>query len=209
MMNRKTTRIVTRNRKRWLDQAIKNLLEEGPQAVSVNRIARQLRTSRSPFFHAFGSRKEFLRAMFDFYQQETTIKVRESVERFNGSPIERFWYFWFCIIEYQLFRYDYPFRQWSLMDPLIGKLIQKMDQNRMDFTRKLYLDMGYSEEEADHRASFNYHEYIGILVMGRPEISPEWLKRRAKFRFYMHTTAPMPEDFKLPLLKSTHAENEK
>ncbi|HPQ67490.1 MAG TPA: TetR/AcrR family transcriptional regulator [bacterium] len=196
----KESRIVARNRKKWLNEAIKILLEEGPQAVSIKRIAQRLDKSRSPFYRVFGSHAGLLEQMFVFYDNETSKKIFDRVLAFPGGPQERFWYFWQTVIKLNIFRYDYPFRQWSLIDPLVGKFMRKMDGERMDFMRELYQGIGYSEEEADHRTSFAYHEYIGILVTGRPRVSSEWMKRRARFRYYLHTAPPMPEDFKLPLL---------
>lgn len=195
---RKESRIVTRNRKLWLEEAIKTLLEEGPQAVSAKRIAARLGTSRSPFFRVFGSREELIQQMFAFYYQETMVKVIENVRGFTGTPLQRFWYFWIYIIKQEIYRFDRPFRLWSLTDPKINKFVRSMDEERIDFVRQLYEDLGYSKEEADQRASFVYMEYIGILVTGRDEMPKDFLMRRAIFRFYLHTTPPMPEDFRLP-----------
>jgi AcrR family transcriptional regulator len=195
---RKESRIVTRNRKLWLEEAIKTLLEEGPQAVSAKRIAARLGTSRSPFFRVFGSREELIQQMFAFYYQETMVKVIENVRGFTGTPLQRFWYFWIYIIKQEIYRFDRPFRLWSLTDPKINKFVRSMDEERIDFVRQLYEDLGYSKEEADQRASFVYMEYIGILVTGRDEMPKDFLMRRAILRFYLHTTPPMPEDFRLP-----------
>ena len=194
----KKSRIVTRNQRLWLEEAIKILLKEGPQAVSVKRIATHLGTSRSPFFRVFGNRDELIRQMCDFYHQKTTAKVLDIMRGYAGTPLQRFWYFWITIIDRDIYRLDRPFRQWSLIDPKVDKLIRAMDEERIDFMRQLYEDLGYSKEESNHRASFAYFEYIGILVTGREGISKEFLMRRAMFRFYLHTRPPMPEDLRLP-----------
>lgn len=199
----KESRIVTQNRKLWLDEAIRTLLQEGPQALSVKRIATRLGTSRSPFFRVFGDRDELFRQMFDFYRRESSTEVFDSVRNYPGTPLQRFWFFWVHIIEREIYRLDRPFRRWSLTNPKIDRLIRSMDKERIDFLRELYTDLGYSYEEADHRASFAYFEYIGILVTGRKGVTKEFLKERALFRFYLHTAPPMPEDFRFPELTVT------
>jgi len=196
--NGNDSRIVARNRKRWLEEALEVLVEEGPHAVSVKRIAARLGTSRSPFFRVFGNREELLRQMFDLYNQETTIKTFHYVRRFTGKPLQRFWYFWVYIIEKGIYRLDRPYRWWSMLDPTINDRIRVMDQERIEFLCKLYRELGYSDEETEHRASFAYSEYIGILVAGHDDMSIDDLKRRAMFRFYLHTLPPMPDDFCLP-----------
>ena len=197
---KKESRIIARNRKLWLQEGLRLLVDRGAASLSIKQIAGNLGTSRSPFFRVFGDRENYYRQLFDHYYETKTEYLIRITREFGGTPWQRLWFLSRKVVELELLQYDFAFRQWSLANQQIGDAIYAMDEDRMAYIRTLFSEMGFTDQEAKHRTMLIYCEYIGYLVSGRIKAPPNHVQERLAMRFYLYTAPPMPQDYALPTL---------
>lgn len=135
----------------WLEKGLELLEREGIGAVSVDRLARELKISRSGFYWHFRDRAELCEAMLDFWAHEFTKIVTYNPELGKGSPKERLRTVMEMILELDLTRYEVALRAWADVDPAVGKRVRKVYELRDEFTRGLFAEMGFSGAELEMR----------------------------------------------------------
>ena len=56
------------------------------------------------------------------------------------------------ILEYDLNRYELAFRQWTLRDATASRVVRKVNRMRLDFVRKAFSELGFTDDDLDMRA---------------------------------------------------------
>ena len=80
------------------------------------------------------------------------------------------------IIDYDLVRYEIGIRQWAMRDKRAARAVRLVNKRRLEYARRIFGEIGFSEGEADMRAMLFicYHAWEARTF---PEISRK--RRRA------------------------------
>ena len=70
------------------------------------------------------------------------------------------------IADGNLNQHDYAIRRWGAFDPMAAKAVRRVDENRLAYVRELFLDMGFTDCDADLRSRMSYYYVIGEQVAG-------------------------------------------
>ena len=68
----------------WINAALKQLREQGPQGVSGEKLARRLDVTRGSFYHHFPAMDEFIEQVMDEWERTYTRALLEKVH--TGDP---------------------------------------------------------------------------------------------------------------------------
>lgn len=136
----------------WLQIALEVLENEGVEAVSVERLARELGTSRSGFYWHFKDRAELLLRMLDYWAHEFTEVVTRNTVLRTAPPRERLRQTMEMISEYELAKLDMPIRAWAASDENAMRAVSKVIELRMSFLREAFRDLGFKGDEVEMRA---------------------------------------------------------
>ncbi|MEH6548509.1 MAG: TetR/AcrR family transcriptional regulator [Pseudomonadales bacterium] len=157
---KKTSRLT---REEWLRLALDSLAEQGTGALKVQNLAEALGVTRGSFYWHFTDRAEFISALLNYWHDRYTLPVPDLVAAYKGSGKEKFLCFLRTVFENDLTRFDLPIRSWAMQDPEVEEQVRRTDKFRLEFTKNLFIEMGFSNSQADLRA----HSCVSYLIMGR------------------------------------------
>jgi AcrR family transcriptional regulator len=156
----------------WTGAALDALAEGGVAAVAVDRLAKRLGASRGSFYWHFADRRALIDAALARWERENTLELGPPLEAI-ADPVERL---------RTLFRqvYEQPVDAIELAlaavadDPLVAHAVARVTRTRVEFLRRIFLDLGLAEDTAADRAWLAYGFYIGHHQLRRnPETRAE------------------------------------
>jgi len=146
---------------KWLDAAVQTLIEEGIDAVRIDRLATKLGITRGSFYHHYENRDDLLRAVLDHYVQINHQNFVAMLPHLRGTPKEKLWTLWTATASKEFRDYDWAVRMWGMRDPHVAKVLAKIDVKRMDVLMGLFMELGFNQDESWIRAALAYHGSLG------------------------------------------------
>ena len=146
---------------KWLDAAIKTLIDEGVDAVRVERLATRMGFSRGSFYHHYQDREALLKAVLEHYLQINHQNLVEMLPVLKGTPQDKLWTLWTATASQEFRDYDWAIRMWGMHDKHVAEVLKKIDVKRMEVMIGLFMEMGFNEDEANIRAALAYHGSLG------------------------------------------------
>ena len=70
----------------WIEEGLRALAADGPDAVRVEALAKKLGVTKGGFYGFFADRDALLTAMLDVWERESTDEVIDRVELVGGDP---------------------------------------------------------------------------------------------------------------------------
>lgn len=133
-------------------------------AVRIEPLARQLKTSKGSFYWHFADRPALLAAMLEMWQREGTSVVIDAVEA-AASPEEKLRMVLRLALEpseagLDVARTEAALRAWAAEDAEIAPQIAKVDEQRTSYLAHLLDQLGYDKEIA---ACLGQGLYLGLL----------------------------------------------
>jgi AcrR family transcriptional regulator len=153
----------------WLVQGIETLRESGIGAVRVEPMARLLGVTKGSFYWHFKDRGEFLDGLLEYWETEMTDKIRGHVAHAEGQPQRQLLALLEHIVNEEINRYDAAVRAWALYDERAAKVVTSVDERRLAYCHQLFLDMGFSQEQAEIRSRMSYFYVVGEYSAVMPE----------------------------------------
>lgn len=146
---------------KWLDAAIKTLIDEGVDAVRVERLATRMGFSRGSFYHHYQDREALLKAILEHYLQINHQNLVEMLPVLKGTPQDKLWTLWTATASQEFRDYDWAIRMWGMHDKHVAEVLKKIDVKRMEVMIGLFMEMGFTEDESWIRAALAYHGSLG------------------------------------------------
>ena len=173
----------------WLEKALDVLESDGIDEVKIERLARELNISKSGFYWHFKDRKELIRSMITYWEQEFTSVVTSNSEVLNAVPRERIYLTMKMILENNLTRLELPMRSSAETDQTAWKMINRVYQIRVDFFRSALSEMGFEGEDLEMRIHLLtcYHTWEGVMFR---DISKDRLAKWLKLRLDLICSHP-------------------
>lgn len=168
----------------WINAARIMLIQEGVNAVKIDRLARACKVTRGGFYWRFRDRAELLDVLLDDWATANTAPLLKALAG-DDSPTARFRRLARVWMEERAFNpdYDTAVRHWALIDRKVAAVVHRVDQQRIDAFTTLFRDYGYEEDEALVRARVTYFHQVGYYAMGiraadprRNELTPLYLR---------------------------------
>jgi AcrR family transcriptional regulator len=167
----------------WLDTARQALIEEGTAGVEINKLAKRLGGSRSSFYWFFKNRAQLLEELVGYWAQTSTVLFEKVLQAPGRNGVEEYLAMtnlWIDENEYDP-KWDGAVRDWARTSQTVRKVVQAVDQKRIDVLERIFNDMGYTGKEAHVRARIMYYHQVGYYAMGVQESQKE---RRALIPYY-------------------------
>ena len=174
--------------------------------MAVEPLARKLGVTKGSFYWHFKNRDALLGAVLERWEEESTEAVIAAAERI-GDPRERLVRVFDEAVadepldgghapESGIF-FSRAFEQElsdAADDPVVGAVLRRVSERRVDYLEECYRALGFSTEEAHHRALLAYAAYVGTMRLAR-EV-PGHVPRADDFGAYRrHLIATLvPED---------------
>jgi AcrR family transcriptional regulator len=166
-------------RQDWVRAASETLMEKGIEAVKVDAIAKSLKITRGSFYWHFKNLDDLLAAIIQEWQTVNTEDAIEQVERIGGTPSQQLLHL-LEIAAKDDDRLEKAMRIWAIHDTRAMTSIERIDRQRLDYLQHLFLQIGFSQTDAELRAQVTYSVKLAWVVMAPPRKLSE---RLAEMRF--------------------------
>ena len=150
----------------WLLQALDIFIEEGIDAVRITRLADELGVTRGSFYWHFSNREDLIEALVDYWKNQNTNAIIDSVS--NAESLSRgiFSFFDTCL-NTELFdpRLDLAIREWARRSADIREQLDNADNARVAALSNFFQRFEYPMPEAFIRARVLYFAQIGFYAL--------------------------------------------
>ena len=165
MKQRETKKNKGVSKRQWLIKALETLETDGYEAVKIDRLAKQLGISRSGFYYHFKDRQDLLQNLLDYWANEYTAVITDNLDMKKFDAEKRLFTTMKIVREKRLPKYDLPMNSWAKVDPLVDKVVKKVIKIRLDFTRAIFEELGFSGDELEMRARvfLCYHAWEEVM----------------------------------------------
>lgn len=150
----------------WVRAGLRTLAREGIDAVRVERLAVDLEVTKGSFYWHFKDRNALLSALLVAWRTRATGAIIDEVETKGGDALQRLRTL--CRITYQAdIRLERAIRDWAARATVADAALQEIDNRRLAYLRKLFIDLGFPPGEARARARLAYDACLGQILVAR------------------------------------------
>lgn len=155
----------------WLNAAQRRLVHGGIDAVKIGPLAEDLTVTRGSFYWHFRDRNHLLETLLSQWRGQS----REMFERLVGgdgaSGMEEFVrlvHLWVDESEFDP-SLESAMRDWARTSDDVSAVVKTVDEERIAYIKRIFLDFGYGEDEAFIRARITYFHQVGYYTIGYNE----------------------------------------
>lgn len=150
----------------WLKAARTALIQEGIAAVQIGKLARRLKVTRGGFYWFFSSRKQLLDELLSDWEQTNTAAFKEVLQpgKQGAAEFQALVDIWISEERYSP-AWDAAVRDWARTSTKVANAVRRIDDERIEILRRIFLDLGYEGEEAFVRARIVYFHQIGYYTL--------------------------------------------
>lgn len=163
MSSRTGKRLLTRED--WIRAALAVVAEHGVAGVAVDRLARTLGVTRGSFYWHFRDRRQLIDAVLEEWEQEYTTDLLPDAEGVD-DPVERLRLVFHDVYELPVDQIEVTLHS-AADDPLVAPTLARVIRTRLALLRRIFTELGLSDEEAADRAWLAYALYTGHHLLGR------------------------------------------
>lgn len=162
-------------RQDWINAGLMVLAEGGVGAVRIEPLAKRMNMTKGSFYWHFKNRNDLLDAILAEWVELDTNGIIEQVDQIDADPKTTLLYLLELAYADNEFmpgladgRIENAIRAWAKTDQKVAELIAQVDLKRLNYTKALFLKIGFSEAEALVRARLAYYSLVGELTIGVP-----------------------------------------
>jgi AcrR family transcriptional regulator len=171
----------------WLMQGIETLRRSGIDAACIEPMARSLGVTKGSFYWHFKDRGDFLDRLLEYWETEMTDKIADHVAHALGEPKKQLLALLEHIVNEEINRYDAAVRAWALYDARAARVVRRVDERRLSYLCQLFIDIGFSPEQADIRSRMSYFYVVGEYSASVPEPTREERLAHVRLRHQLLT----------------------
>ncbi|MBD2099571.1 TetR/AcrR family transcriptional regulator [Leptolyngbya sp. FACHB-261] len=165
-------------RQDWINAGLTVLAESGIEAVKVEPLAKLIKVTKGSFYWHFKNRDDLLEAILQEWVGCETNSLIEKVEAMGGDATTKLLHLFELAIQIDG-RLENAIRAWATKSTKVAEVMVQVDQSRLDYTRNLFLEVGFTPLEATVRAQMAYYSLVGEFTVG---IRPNQAERLAEVR---------------------------
>ena len=152
-------------RQDWINQGLQVLAKSGVEAVRVEPLAKLMGVTKGSFYWHFKNRGDLLETIFQAWMKRQTYGIIEQVEELGSDATNKLLYLFELAVQDDG-QVENAIRAWATHDAKIAKLLAQVDQRRLDYTKDLFLQIGFAPAEALVRARMVYYALVGEFTIG-------------------------------------------
>lgn len=157
----------------WEQAALDALAESGLAAVAVEPLARRLGVTKGSFYWHFATREALLQAALERWERNDEAHVLAPIEAV-ADPRERVRELIRQVSHKRPSHAVLAALIKALDQPLIGPLIERVSQRRIEFVTEAFRQAGFDAATAANRARLAYSAYVGFIQLaqvGQPRMT--------------------------------------
>jgi AcrR family transcriptional regulator len=124
-------------------------------------MARELGVTKGGFYGYFPSREAFLRAMLEYWEERHSSEIFNYINNLTGSLSDKLRKLLYTIDDKKYDSIELSICYWAVHDPIAKKVLIRVIRERLEFCANLFLEGGFSQDEAEKRANIVHHFMAG------------------------------------------------
>jgi AcrR family transcriptional regulator len=152
-------------RQDWIDRGLQVLAAKGVEAVRVEPLAKLMNVTKGSFYWHFKNREDFLDALLQAWVNQQTDSIIVQVEAVGGDAKSKLLNLFELAVQDEG-EVENAIRAWATNTPEVAAILAQVDQRRLDYTRDLFLQVGFSPLDAIVRARLAYYSLVGEFTIG-------------------------------------------
>jgi AcrR family transcriptional regulator len=139
------------NRNEWLEAAMQVIADEEQRVLTIQILCEKLGVSRGSFYWHFKNRGEFVQSLIKYWEQKSTLELRDEMESLEASPEDQLFKLISSILGYKYRKFELSMRHWAMSEPDAREILQRIDSARYQAVRSLFERMGFTGDELEMR----------------------------------------------------------
>jgi len=156
----------------WEQQALVLMAEKGIRAVAIESLARRMGVTKGSFYWHFPNRDALLEQSLLRWEKHDEANLQASLGAI-ADPRERLRSFFRRTGREQLTHDVYSSLLTAADHPKVKPLLERVAERRMKRIEAAFGEIGFTPEEASHRARLTYSTYLGFLQLQRQHQAPQ------------------------------------
>jgi AcrR family transcriptional regulator len=153
----------------WLLAAIAAMASGGVENVKIERLAKNLGTSKGSFYWHFKDRPDLLNQLIRYWVTNGTQAIMDASERSKQNPSDKLRSLFKIAVEDPVgsltsAQGEMAIRSWATNDQAIGKVVAKTDEQRIQYVAHLLQAHGHSAKEARLQSHQLYLMLLGFYA---------------------------------------------
>jgi AcrR family transcriptional regulator len=174
----------------WIDASLTVLAQSGVESVRVEPLAKLLKVTKGSFYWHFKDRNELLEAIVEEWVRLDTSSVIDRVNQLEVDPKMRLLQlFEIAVTDNEQIdglgdgRIENAIRSWATNDAKVAAVVAEVDRQRLDYTKELFMQIGFTPLEALVRARMAYYTLVvGEFAIGvRKDRAERLLEARLQY----------------------------
>lgn len=145
----------------WINLGYKLFSEQGVSGIIVEKMALELKVNKSSFYWHFKTKKEFIEQLTLFWISKETEQIINLTNDKNTTLAK------FKTLVAEIYKQkpflDFTFylKRYATKEKKTQIIIDKIDNQRVEYVKNLLQEMGYSTKEASVKSTLLYKHLIG------------------------------------------------
>ncbi len=152
----------------WIQSGINQLRNEGPAAISGEKLARRLDVTRGSFYHHFRNMDDYIEQLLEAWERTHTLSVLTQVHDSAPDPAAEMAMLleaaWNADVDLEI-----AVRQWAFTNDRVRQRLEQVDATRLGHITQLYSTLIGSPDKGAKLAKIAYFGLLGRLhALPRP-----------------------------------------
>lgn len=148
------------HREDWLRHALETLRRSGESGLRVEPLARSLGVTTGSFYWHFKDRQDLLDQVIDHWATKMTQAIAERMTS-DEHPRSQLSRLLEDVTRLDRDRYEIAVRNWAAFDAKAARAVRTVDECRMAYVKGLFLNLGFSDDQAQIRANMLVFYQLG------------------------------------------------
>ena len=155
----------------WLNAAQRRLINGGIDAVKIGPLAEDMKVTRGSFYWHFRDRNHLVQTLLARWQAQSHEMFNRLVGGDGASGMEGFVRLVHLWVGESVFdpSLESALRDWGRTSAEVAAVVKAVDEERITYIKRIFLDFGYAEDEAFIRARVTYFHQVGYYTIGYNE----------------------------------------
>ena len=166
------------DKKQWFVVGLDILEKDGFARITIDNLCTRLEITKGAFYHHFKNIDGYIEALMKYWLNQNTVQIIEDADKLATAK-ERMEFIGSVVIN-RSHKSEQVIRAWSFSNQIVKKYIQQVDDLRIDYSTKLRVQLGMSEEESKNTSVLEYAIFVGIQQL-YPDINKKDLEQLYMF----------------------------
>ena len=166
------------DKKQWFVVGLNILEKDGFARITIDNLCTRLEIIKGAFYHHFKNIDGYIEALMKYWLNQNTVQIIEDADKLATAK-ERMEFIGSVVIN-RSHKSEQVIRAWSFSNQIVKKYIQQVDDLRIDYSTKLRVQLGMSEEESKNTSVLEYAIFVGIQQL-YPDINKKDLEQLYMF----------------------------